>query len=206
MYNFLVNIIPYNYNLENKWNSVSKEAIALIKKLMAYNPKERITAAEALHDPWIVTNSENKIMATQDLKDCVENLKSFKAINSMQKAVLTYMASRVITKEEEKKLRDIFTLLDKNGDGQLSQEEMIEGYKLLCGGSEELAKKEVKKTMKNIDINKNGTIDYNGKIKRMNTLEFLIANINRTDCINKEKLRIAFDFFDEVNEFYLFIY
>lgn len=129
---------------------------------MTYHHQQRISAEEALQDPWILKNCVRELSPTTEVLTCVGNLRSFKAMTTMQKAVLSYMAGHVITKEEEKKLRDIFTLLDKNGDGQLSQEEMLEGFKFLFGGNEELAKSEVMKTMKNIDINKNGTIDYNG--------------------------------------------
>lgn len=36
------------------WGSVSKEAQELIKKMLAKDPAQRITAAEILEDPWLV--------------------------------------------------------------------------------------------------------------------------------------------------------
>jgi len=146
------------------WKNISLEAINLIKKLMTYNPNHRISATDALQDPWIVNNSKkfDSTASSTEFVSCVENLKSFKANSSFQKAILSYLAGHVISKDEEKRLRDIFTMLDKNGDGQLSEQEIIEGYKALCGGNEEVALEEAKKIMENIDINKNGSIDYNG--------------------------------------------
>lgn len=35
------------------WDKITVEAVNLIKKLLKSNPKERITAEEALNDPWI---------------------------------------------------------------------------------------------------------------------------------------------------------
>jgi len=129
---------------------------------MAYYPEHRITADFALQDPWITKHSHKELIASNEVIQCIENLKAFKAISSLQKAVLSYMASHVVSKEEEKKLREVFSQFDTNGDGQLSQEELLEGYKQLYGGEEELAQEAVSKIMNNIDINKNGTIDYNG--------------------------------------------
>ena len=50
-----------------------------------------------------------------------------------------------------------------NNDGQLSKEELLEGYKMLTG-DENIAKEQVDHIMENIDVNQNGIIDYNGFI------------------------------------------
>ena len=90
--------------------------------------------------------------------------------------------------EQEKKAREVFEMLDANGDGQLSEEELIQGYIKLFGDLEQ-AKREVTKIMDQLDMNKNGTIDYN---------EFLIANFQKQNVMNNEMMRRAFNFFDEV--------
>ena len=81
---------------------------------------------------------------------------------------------------------DIFQSLDTNGDGVLSREEIYEGYRLTLGDVE--AKKEVERIMKEIDIDGNGTIDYN---------EFVMAATNRQKMLNKEKLEATFKIFDK---------
>jgi serine/threonine protein kinase len=37
---------------------MSKLGQSFILKMLAFNPSERMSAAEALRDPWILTNSE----------------------------------------------------------------------------------------------------------------------------------------------------
>ena len=49
--------------------------------------------------------------------------------------------------------------LDKNADGKLSREELVEGYTKMCG-SQEQAEKEVDIIMANVDVDHNGFIDY----------------------------------------------
>jgi serine/threonine protein kinase len=46
------------YDIEHGvWKNVSKEAKDLIKKLLTYDPAERISAEQALKHPWIADHS-----------------------------------------------------------------------------------------------------------------------------------------------------
>ena len=42
----------------NEWKNVSREAKVMIKKLLTYNPEERVTAEEAYNNEWITTYSK----------------------------------------------------------------------------------------------------------------------------------------------------
>ena len=61
-----------------EWSRVSDEAKTLISKLLTYDPAQRITAAEALADPWIARlgtqQTQSKSLATGVLK----NLSNFR--------------------------------------------------------------------------------------------------------------------------------
>ncbi|KAG1140180.1 hypothetical protein G6F37_010448 [Rhizopus arrhizus] len=46
---------------EEYWSEISDEAKNLIDKLLKHDPKERITAEEALKDPWITSREDNGI-------------------------------------------------------------------------------------------------------------------------------------------------
>jgi len=69
---------------------------------------------------------------------------------------------QLMTSKEKEELTLIFLKLDKNGDGALTAEELIEGYTEFFGNKER-ALAEVKFLMENADADKNGTIDYSGK-------------------------------------------
>ena len=68
-----------------------------------------------------------------------------------------------MSKKEKEKLRKTFTALDKNADGRLSREELIEGYTNLYGDPERAAK-EVDLIIESVDVDHNGYIDYSGSI------------------------------------------
>lgn len=72
-----------------------------------------------------------------------------------------YIATQLMGKKEKEDLQQTFTALDKNADGKLSREELIEGYQKIYG-SVEKAKEEVDIIMANVDADHNGFIDYSG--------------------------------------------
>lgn len=142
---------------------MSPEAIDLIKRMMSYDPTKRISATQALSDPWILKFTKKGKASSECVLSSMQNLKSFKTTSAMHKAVLSYMVTHAISKEEENKLRVAFEALDTNRDGKLSKEEVMKGLLLIYEGNTMLAESEADRIMKRIDINKNGSIDYNGK-------------------------------------------
>lgn len=195
-----INPQKFIYLIAQGFKRVSQDAISFIKKMMSYNPKRRITSEEALRDVWMIKFTQKDNVSVDGVLSAVKNLQAFQAKSSMHKAVLTYMTSHIINKKDEQNLRNIFEMLDTNHDGQLSQEELLEGFKLLYSEDLNKAKAEVAKAMKRLDLNKNGTIDYNGKpsLSFNKNIEFLTANIKVSDYLKTEELKMAFDYFDEV--------
>ena len=65
------------YSLTSKgWDSISKEAKSLIKKMLEYTPAKRISAEEALTDKWI--QSKKAAIELTQIKSVLNNLQSFK--------------------------------------------------------------------------------------------------------------------------------
>lgn len=63
--------------------------------------------------------------------------------------------------QEKENLQKVFSDLDKNGDGKLSEQELIEAYNKIYGDSAE-AKFIVQKILRSSDHNASGKIDYTG--------------------------------------------
>ena len=102
-----------------------------------------------------------------------------------------------MTKKEKEDLKGIFLALDKNGDGALTREELLEGYTKLYGNKER-AIVEVNNLISHADVDNNGTIDYSGTCSLLNLLEFLLASANKKQLLSQSNVKQAFDLFDIV--------
>lgn len=92
-----------------------------------------------------------------------------------------------MNKNEKENLAKIFKAFDKNGDGKLSKEEILDGYDKYMGKS--ISEEEVEKMFDAVDIDKSGFIDYS---------EFVVASMNEKTLLTNEKLQSAFKMFDKV--------
>ncbi|CDW73027.1 protein kinase domain containing protein [Stylonychia lemnae] len=171
-----------------EWENISNEGKIFIKKLLQVNPDARYSARQALDDPWIkiYTGGDNVQLAYSVAKKVLNNLRYFRPDTTLQQAVLTYMASQFASKDERMKLNEIFKAFDKNHDGILSREELIQGYTQMYG-SEAKAIQEVDQILQKLDMNNSGGVDYS---------EFFLATINIPNMLTKEKLKAAFQIFD----------
>lgn len=140
-----------------QWSAISPQAKNLISRLLCYNPNIRISAKEALEHPWFDQITQNMP------KLALEGLFAFHSSQKLQNAVLTFIASQLSQIEDFQEISEFFRILDKNGDGRISKEELtgvFEGnfFNSFLGNPE--------KIMEEVDVNRSGYIDYT---------EFLIA-------------------------------
>jgi len=103
-----------------------------------------------------------------------------------------YIVTQLVSKKEKAELQQTFTALDKNADGKLSREELVEGYTIIYAGNQVKAIKEVEIIMTNVDVDHNGYIDYS---------EFLVASMNKKQLLSKGNLQRAFSLFDRVKNY-----
>lgn len=168
------------------WKTITKEAKDLIKKLLTYKPEDRISAEEALQHPWI---KELKQEIDEDSsKNALSSLKAFRSEQKLKVAAASYIGSQLISKSEKEKLGKIFKALDTNGDGQLSKDEIMNGYEEHFGKL--LNEDEVDQLFLDVDTDKSGFIDYS---------EFIVATMSSKKNMSEEKLTAAFKLFDTDN-------
>lgn len=67
----------YNLN-EPELSAVSNDAKNLIKKLLTYNPENRISAEEALKDPWLMKH--NQLSSEPLMNKALNNMKTFRVL------------------------------------------------------------------------------------------------------------------------------
>ncbi|KAI7902033.1 calcium/calmodulin dependent protein kinase 2 [Cokeromyces recurvatus] len=65
---------------EEYWGDISIEAKNLINKLLTFNPTERITAEEALHDIWITGETDNDINLAPNVRKGFNNRRTLRSI------------------------------------------------------------------------------------------------------------------------------
>jgi len=171
---------------EEDWGKISTDAKNLIKKMLTFNPADRITARQALNDKWIQNNTSSTPLDQKALK----NLSDFSSRNKLKQAILTFIVTQMTSQQEKDELQKTFQSLDKDGNGVLTKEELLEAYKKVFAdkASSEL---DIIKIIEEVDINNSGYIDFT---------EFIIASMNREKLLSQKKLEQAFQLFDQDND------
>jgi len=174
---------------DEDWGKISPDAKTLIKKMLTFNPSERISARQALDDKWIQNNTSSTPLSQKALK----NLSDFSTRNKLKQAILTFIVTQITTQQEKEELQKTFLSLDKDGNGVLTKEELVEGYKkvFIDRANSEL---EILKIVDEVDINHSGYIDFT---------EFIVAAMNREKLLSQKKLEQAFHLFDQDNDGYI---
>lgn len=167
------------------WRSVSREAKNLIRNMLVIDPERRYSAVEALNDPWIQNTHEDTV-SSEETKELLNNLSQYNAQYKLQQASLTYIVSQLVTSKEKDQLQKVFISLDKDRDGKVSREELMQGFKDYFG-DDYPAEYNANAIMEQIDIDGNGYIDLT---------EFVIATINKKNLLSQERLMAAFNLFD----------
>lgn len=153
---------------DEDWDDISPAAKDLVHKLLAYDPKERISAAEAIQHPWIKELSKGDLDEKMTRKTLI-NIRNFSSSHRLKQAVLAFIATHLTRDEEKKDLDKIFKAIDIDGDGSLSRQEMMQGYEEHFGIP--ISEEQVEDIFSRIDLDRSGTIDYT---------EFIMATVNET--------------------------
>ncbi|KAL5994110.1 hypothetical protein ACLOJK_034982 [Asimina triloba] len=168
------------------WPSISPPAKDLIRKMLAQDPKRRITAAQALgkyfnEHPWL---KKDVAVLDKPIDSAVlKRMKQFRAMNKLKKLALKVIAEN-LSEEEIKGLKQMFNNMDTDHSGTITYEELRTGLSRL--GSR-LNEAEIKQLMEAADVDKNGSIDY---------IEFITATMHQHRLEREENLVKAFQFFD----------
>ncbi|KAK4362430.1 hypothetical protein RND71_017671 [Anisodus tanguticus] len=170
------------------WPQVSEKAKSLVRQMLEPDPKKRLTAQQVLDHPWI---QNAKKASNVPLGDIVRTrLKQFSIMNRLKKKALRVIAEH-LKLEEIEVIREMFALMDSDGDGKITYDELKAGLKKV--GSQ-LAEAEMKLLMDVADVDGNGVLDYG---------EFVAVIIHLQRMENDEHFRRAFMFFDKDGSGYI---
>jgi calcium-dependent protein kinase len=183
------NVIKGKYSfLGNNWLNISKEAKDLISKMLCYNAKDRISALDALNHVWLKSYKEidYKILNSKAALESLTQLRKFKAGEKLKQVAMTFIVSQLTKEKDKKDLQALFKAMDENGDGVLSKQEMLDGYRKVFG--ETFDEEQVSEIFKKVDTDDNGCIDYH---------EFLLASMKDESIFSKQNLKEAFNYLDK---------
>lgn len=117
------------------------------------------------------------------------NLAEFSAEHTLQQAALTFMASQLSTKAEQKRIQESFKQFDTNGDGMIQMDEFIAAYEKLYP---QIDKAELHALaishFKKADTDGSGELSYE---------EWCVATVCKKDLLNEKNLKAAFEMFDK---------
>ena len=111
-----------------EWSSVSKLAKDFIKRLLSKHASNRISAAEALNDPWIKAFTGKNRIEKPICVNALSYMRNFHCERKLEAAVLAYITNFLSSKASEEKMIKIFRDLDADNDGILCEEELKEGF------------------------------------------------------------------------------
>ncbi|CAK62506.1 unnamed protein product (macronuclear) [Paramecium tetraurelia] len=162
---------------------ISQDALDLIKLMIEKDPNKRISMKEAMSHSWIQMQSQKSLNFDQTF---FRNITQFKGYNNLRVAIYQFITIQTLKKEECEKCLEAFKRLDNNGDGVLSEEEILQGM-LMVNINQITSQNMIKEIMSQMDTNDSGKIDFT---------EFITASVMQEKRILKESLRAAFRLFD----------
>ncbi|KAE8713145.1 Calcium-dependent protein kinase 1 [Hibiscus syriacus] len=170
------------------WPNISESAKELVRKMLDRDTKRRITAHEVLRHPWIQVDG---VAPDKPLDSVVlSRLKQFSAMDKLKKMALRVIAQR-LSEEEIAGLKEIFKMIDTDGSGQITYDELKDGLKRFGAN---LAESEFHALMQAADVNNSGTIDYE---------EFVAATLHLNKIEREDNLLAAFSYFDRDGSGYI---
>jgi len=173
---------------EERYIKGSEELKDLISKLLKMDPKERISAKEALNHNFFIKANANLIYQniSRDLiLSFIHNLLSYRINSKFQEMVLAYIIHNMPRPKASKDAIKLFFIFNEGGDGKLTKEELKEG--LLNFVTEDYLNN-FDDIFLQLDGAKHGYLEYE---------EFLRAVLDKKEALTDSTLTYAFNFFDK---------
>ena len=98
------------------WNSVSRTARDLVKRLLVKDPSKRLKISQALIHPWFAKINETQLGSRPSILNCLANLSSFKTPNRFR-VEATRIAMQFVTVDNIDRLRQTFRAMDPKNTG-----------------------------------------------------------------------------------------
>lgn len=163
------------------WPAISPAAKDLVTKILTFDVRQRATAEAILQHPWLHTHGVAPDRPIDSI--VIQRLRNFAGMTRLRKAAIL-AAAQHLSYEEIHGLRELFKSFDRNGDGQITLDELREGL----ARQARLADSEVEQILRDTDVDGNGVIDYE---------EFVASTMNLSMLEREEVCIKAFQQLDK---------
>jgi calcium-dependent protein kinase len=174
------------------WGTVSVDIQDLLKHMIDPDPKTRFSAEQVLNHKWFQAYKSGSLSNSPISDEAFANLTKFHATDKLHKFILMFISSCIMDEESNKELVKLFKSIDKNNDGRLSFDEVINGYKELG-----LPLTQADEIIKKVDFDQSGMIEYS---------EFITAAQDWKLACQKDLLEKTFNTYDVGGDGYLSLY
>ena len=165
----------------NEWGKVTQDAKDLVNWLLQKDPAKRPMAQEIIMHPWVQANMHG--LGSKIPLDSVRNMIKFRSQVKIQQATFEFIVSHLSTQQELKSLQNAFMILDVNGDGKLSRQEIVQGIERVRYSKIF----DIERIIEECDADGSDFIEYS---------EFLTAAMDWQRTLSRRKLESAFKTFD----------
>eukprot|EP00440_Ansanella_granifera_P062871 gb/GFBE01068174.1/.p1 GENE.gb/GFBE01068174.1/~~gb/GFBE01068174.1/.p1 ORF type:complete len:623 (+),score=141.17 gb/GFBE01068174.1/:1-1869(+) len=169
---------------DTTWQQISEDAKGLIRGLLKFDARQRMSIEDVLQCPWLRTGAQSGMdpaVAGRVLK----HLRDFSNTSHFFSICVASVARQL----DHHRLRDVhkvFREMDTNGDGVLQLHEMKSGFEKIFGANSKQTQ-DIEQMFRNLDLDGSGTIDYT---------EFCAAGIGERMILEEDALWVAFKTFD----------
>lgn len=145
----LINILRGEYSMEGEdWEEISPLAKDFIRRLLEYDPAKRISASEALRDPWF---SESKLKKNNSLlSKSAKGISNFAAKEKFHQAIVSYIIDYNVSCKNLKELKVFSEEISSGLETKLSKSEIsniLENYFKLNACNNSIGSNEVNRLL-----------------------------------------------------------
>jgi calcium-dependent protein kinase len=164
----------------DRWESISEETKHLVTKLLCLNTHDRLSANEALEHPAI-----HKIPPSlTDPFEFVNKLDAYSKLSFIKRFIMSVIV-KFLDFDKISEQRKAFSVFDKNLTGIIQVNEICD---ILEDMKVNFSQHEISSIMNKIGIRHKGKLCFS---------EFISILTKFSDLINKEIIRLTFEFFDK---------
>jgi calcium-dependent protein kinase len=181
--NIFKSIVNKTINFSLYENFFSEDALDFLKMCLRKDPKNRLSAQEALKHKWFTCLRDEIHSSIHINSDLVKNIGKYTEKNEFKRLVIKHIVKNM-NEFEIKPLKDTFKALDIEYVGFIDLNCLREGYRK---ANIEINEEELIKIFEGIDYDKDGKIDF---------IDFLSVSMDTNLIFQKEVLKNAFNYFD----------